>query len=75
MQFFRKVQGVILTQKHLSSPGNFVHFSKNIFYFPKNEISRIYILHFFRFLHIMGPIYFAISRKDDGYDPLFLHDN
>ena len=54
MQNLSNVQGVILTQKHLSFSGNFVHF--------------------FRFLHIIGPIYFAISRKDDGYDPLFLHD-
>ena len=41
MQNLSNVQGVILTQKHLSFPGNFVQFSKKLFSFPKNEIYRI----------------------------------
>ena len=31
MYFFPKTQGVILTEKHLSFSGNFVHFSKKSF--------------------------------------------
>ena len=41
MHIWFKTQGVILTQKHLSFPGNFVHFSKKSFSRPKNEISGI----------------------------------
>ena len=35
---FPKTQGVILTQKHLSFGGNFVHSSKKSVYDLKNEI-------------------------------------
>ena len=41
MQNLSNVQGVILTQKHLSFPGNFVQFSKKSFSFLKNEIFHI----------------------------------
>jgi len=40
MQFFPKTQGVILTEKHLSFPGNFVHSSKKSFSASENEIFR-----------------------------------
>ena len=41
MQNLSNVQGVILTQKHLSFPDNFVHFTKKSFSHPKNEIFHI----------------------------------
>ncbi len=41
MQILSNVQGVILTQKHLSFSGNFVQFSKKFVSLPKNEISHI----------------------------------
>ena len=41
MQFFPKTQGVILTEKHLSFCGNFVHISKKCFSKRKNEIFTI----------------------------------
>ena len=41
MHIWFKTQGVILTQKHLSFSGNFVHFSKKSFSRPKNEIFGI----------------------------------
>jgi len=40
MQFFPELQGVILTEKHLSFAGNFVHSSKKSFSHAKNEIFR-----------------------------------
>ena len=59
MQNLSNVQGVILTQKHLSFSGNFVQSSKKLFYGPKNEIFDISILHFHTSLHIISPIYFV----------------
>ena len=41
MQNLSNVQGVILTQKHLSFSDNFVQFSKKFFSIPKNEIFHI----------------------------------
>ena len=41
MQNLPNVQGVILTQKHLSFSDNFVQFSKKLFSFLKNEIFHI----------------------------------
>ena len=38
---FSKKASVILTQKHLSFPENFVHFSKNFVSKAKNEIFSI----------------------------------
>ena len=38
MQFLEELQEVILTEKHLSFPGNFVHSSKKLFSMFKNEI-------------------------------------
>jgi len=40
MQFFSETQGVILTEKHLSFSGNFVHSSKKLFSSLKNEIFK-----------------------------------
>ena len=40
MQFLEELQGVILTEKHLSFSGNFVHSSKKSVSTPKNEIFR-----------------------------------
>ena len=41
MQFFLKTQGVILSEKHLSFSGNFVHSSKKSLSVAKNEIFPI----------------------------------
>jgi len=41
MSAFPETQGVILTEKHLSFLGNFVHSSKKSFSFLKNEIFAI----------------------------------
>lgn len=41
MQILPKVQGVILSQKHLSFFGNFVHFTKKLFLPAKNEFFTI----------------------------------
>ena len=38
MQFFRNSQGVILSQKHLSFPSNFVQFTKILLFICENEI-------------------------------------
>ena len=45
--------------------------TKYCVFVSKNEIYPIFILHFSPPKPIINPIF---SGKDDGYDPLFLHD-
>ena len=71
MQNKRKRQAVILPKKDTPHHTILYKLTNSSKSHPKNEISYIFILHFSPTKPIINPI---ISGKDDGYDPLFLHD-
>ncbi len=64
-----------MSKKHFPAWHLFVQ-SSNLFISGfKNEISANMILHFFSYKHIISQENIEIPRKDDGCDPLLLHDH
>ena len=74
MQIFGKMQGVIVSKKERKGEKGFVHSSNSFFSELKNEIFCICILHFSFREHIISQEIQEYHWKDDGRDPVFLHD-
>ena len=75
MQNLSKTQAVKLFKKNRKGESDLYILPNYHFTALNFEISFISMLHFHCSRHIICPILPQISRKDDGYDPLFLHDN